>query len=214
MRFILVLMAIMVLYTQSSIAQRDSRSDMLSDQERTVLQLFTNLQDQEEQMRSEDYTLAELGEYQYTYLQLIYHAKVLANQESGYGMDVASTNVDLTSLVELGYLGAWPGNPLDDWNPVAVRTDPEVLLPGDIYMELCPDEYSSTIANGPENVSFNIYVISTDEVLGAMGEFLCYNENKEWANKPANAVYGLSYYMMSDRLRDETRRKVEEMGLK
>ncbi|MEZ5337256.1 MAG: hypothetical protein R3F46_03245 [bacterium] len=188
-----------------------SEEEYLSEEQQHINTLFASLQEQETAMRDEDYTLVELGEYQFTYLQLVFFAKSHANSADGFGPNVRSTNEDLTLLVDMGILPAWPANPLNDWQPVVVRTEANELLPGDLYMELCPASHASSIGTGPESVSFNMYVIGTDDVLGAMGEFYCYAENKEWASKPAEAVYGLSYYMVSDHQLEETRQKVAAM---
>src|SRR5690606_21008581 len=100
----------------------------------------------EQAMKSDSYSQAQLGEYQYTYLQMLYYGKVLANRDENGALERSNSNPRL--LLDEGYIPFWPLNPLADWAEVNVTLDRQELQAGDVLLEVCPAAYESMSASG------------------------------------------------------------------
>lgn len=144
-------------------------------------------------MEDGQYTLSDLQQYLFNAMWLVFEAKLYANV--GLGLDVEATNADLATLVELGVLEEWPGNPLHNWVPMRVLTPADGFSAGDLCLSVCPPSHGSTARGVLRCFSFDLYVYGPDE--NAHSDYLddagvILGENHQWDTIPAGALYGTS----------------------
>jgi hypothetical protein len=100
----------------------------------------------------------------------------------------------LDSLVNDGYLKAWPENPFDSWQPMEVLSPSSPFEAGGLVYEVCPpSQYSLRGAGTKERLEPMSYQIT---VLGsALGQphngNLRPTEGNEWATIPPGAIFTL-----------------------
>jgi hypothetical protein len=151
-----------------------------------------NLRAQQTEMQANGWSPAEFEEYLNTVLWYVYSGKVLANTR--FDQSVASTNLDLTNLVQLGILPFWPANPINNWEPVKVLTPQAGYSAGDLCFALCPERYASfNLSGGLVCTSFDLYAYASEASLATFGAFSL-AQNVEWDTPPTGALYGLAFY--------------------
>jgi hypothetical protein len=171
---------------------------------RMLTDITQQLERQQMELKSAPGNETAQNQYLLNVLWLAYECKIYANAD----MDslVQTTNDDLASVVERGIISSWPGNPLNNWEPVKVLQPGDGFSPGDICLTLCPDEYASTIGCGKTRVAFDMYIYGTTADAAPIGTIALVGSNKEWDTPPAGILGCLSYYIVSDKEREESRK--------
>lgn len=173
-----------------------------------IAELAQRLTEQRAAIEGGEATIEEIDEYCSTALWLVYTSKVYANYT--FGADVQTTNDDLDSLVELGYLPLWPGNPVNGWEPMRVLTPADDYSACDLCFAPCPPDYYTKIKTGLAALAFDIFIYSPVESHAQFGSITQSGTNKDWSTPPAGAMYGLSFYAQSDKQYQEQLRKYRE----
>ncbi len=199
--FVATLCCITICLISSGRSATDKKKD---DCRRMLSEISQQLEKQRAGLETSAGTEIELNQYLLNVFWLAYESKILANAD----MDslVQATNDDLPSVVELGLVGFWPGNPLNNWEPVKVLQPSDGFSPGDICLTLCPDEYASTIGCGKTRVSFNMYIYGATVDATPLGTIALVGANKHWDSPPNGVLSCLSYYIVSDKEREESRK--------
>jgi hypothetical protein len=192
----LALIFLSVILGLSVIAFADD-DDPQAMRKKSVERSIAKLHELEAALQSENSGLPELQAYLWYAMNAVYTAKVQANWD--FGPDLETTNLDMTSLVGLGYLPEWPANPYDFSQPMKVLKPGDPLTPGDLLFCLCPPTYNTTVKGRSYAVSFDLFVVGADGLPEGARYFGQDAENKEWSKPPAQAWYGLSYWQESDR---------------
>jgi hypothetical protein len=98
---------------------------------------------------------------------------------------------NLHAVVDEGLLAVWPGNPYNNWAPMAVNASGTSFSAGNITLQLCPpSEY--TIRDGGQEValSFELGIFGpTAEYASNYGNADVNAKNRSWAMVPAGTVY-------------------------
>jgi hypothetical protein len=153
--------------------------------------------------------LADVEQYLYSAMFYIYYGKLKANMN--FDSNLVATN-DLKQLMSLGYLSEWPGNPLNNWEPIEVLSPEDAFAPGELVFALCPTSYASLIrGNQLAQASFEMFVYGpVADVADKFTSITQHESNKEWSTPPDGALFGLSYYAESNHARLERERRLKE----
>lgn len=190
----LALVAAILLTSSLSFAAPDPQR--IQQYQDNVAQLAEQLGQQRAALEDGQWTPAELEEYLWTALFLVYSGKIYANY--GFGPDAAPTTADLTQLVALGYLPLWPDNPLSGWQPMQVLTPEDGFAPGELCFALCPPSYASTFGVGTQQLSFDMFVYAPEAGSGRQAEIETHTWNVDWRNIPPDTLFGLAYGVVPD----------------
>lgn len=145
-------------------------------------------------VEQEDSGIPELQEYLYNAMAMVFYARADVCRE--LGPEIATVNQDLISLVDLGYLPFWPGDPLADMAPIDVVTPADGFTPNAICLSICPSEYESYLKDkNRERISFDLFIYGPDKGISGFGQVIQPKGNKEWSAVPQGAMYGLGFYI-------------------
>jgi hypothetical protein len=143
------------------------------------------------------WTAADVQRYFEQAIAAVYFAKVAANWSSP--TDAAQTDADLSQLVELGYLQAWPANPFNNWEPMRTVALSDGFSAGDLVLQTAPPAYHSKLHGQLYGVSFCLGVYGPSPQFrgaGAPGNGGS-NEFFEWAKHPKDAMFVKSLWLQS-----------------
>ncbi len=105
-----------------------------------------------------EWTDAELEDYFYNAAFVPYYA--LIKHINQYRQHPSSA----AALGEWMGPDDWPGNPLNDWEPMALRYDDPTFHPGDLAVMLCPHEWASRASySGTVRLTFQISIFGPTE---------------------------------------------------
>lgn len=163
----------------------------------------TEIENSEIILAGETWTPADLEKYLYNAMAVVYYARLDATYAAS--QVIPQTNDDLKKLVELGYMPFWPGDPMNDWEPMKVVSPTDGFHPNALCLSVCPPEYASPLSGGGTGqVSFDLFVFGPDESFSAFASVIQPEKNKEWSSVPNGTLYGYGYRM-------STVEEVEEM---
>ncbi len=168
---------------------------------------INDLEDAKQGVEDSDGSLEAVDNYLWAALNVVNLAKTTANYDANG--KVEETN-DLVSLVGLGYLPYWPGNPLNDWEPMRVLQASDGFSAGDLCLMVCPPEAYGDMGAGPEAASYELFVYGPDESVVTFGTIYMAGTNGTWCTAPSGAMYGIGFYCMSVKEHEEQNKKIEE----
>ena len=114
-----------------------------------------------------------------------------------YDLEIGETAPDLHSLVDLGYMRFWPGNPLNDWEPIEVLAVHDEFSPGALVYQICPvDFYSGLEDPRPQSYELGIYGPTPEFGSRFDAETL---ELNTWAVLPSGILYNAGAHTESTR---------------
>lgn len=105
-------------------------------------------------------------------------------------------------LREQGFSEVWPGNPLNNWEPISWEGDG--FIPGNLVLQECPPELYSGLWN-PRPMSFIMSINGTSESYEPLNEILY--GMPDWAELPAGTAFAVG---AGSTPHTETRRNYEE----
>ena len=98
-------------------------------------------------------------------------------------------------LVEDGYISTWPANPCREWHPMRMLNLEDGFSPGDLCLQICPEQYYSQLATGDIGpYSYEMLVYAQDVKQAAMGNAVLIPQNEPWAVIPNEALYMVGRY--------------------
>jgi hypothetical protein len=127
-----------------------------------------------------EWTDKEIESYLFHALFSIYHAMnayMFANRRIPSSWE---------SLRDLGDLTPWPGNPLNNWEPIKWSVAPAEFKPGDLVLQICPPDYYSGLKN-PVPLSFELSINGPTEDYSPIDPF--WYVPAEWAVIPKGTAF-------------------------
>ena len=91
--------------------------------------------------------------------------------------------------------GEWPGNPLNDWQPMRVLDITDEFSAGDLCMQICPPDYYSVMDKDAAGdyitrpYNFELAVFGPTIEYAQFGNAAPYKKNADWAQTPEGALY-------------------------
>jgi hypothetical protein len=137
-----------------------------------------------------------------------------------YSFDNRDVPDDLHTLVNDGYISAWPLNPLHNWEPISVLTAADAFSPGDFIVQWAPISHQSIVGRIEDYklrpLSYEIAVYGWTAEQQASGRAAPVAENT-WAVAPRGVVimFGTATETATqtlDKMRKRIQRQKQEAG--
>jgi hypothetical protein len=170
------------------LAQARPARDIASSFENTMRNHQRDMQDAEKVLRDKpqaDWTPQELETYLFNALFAVYNANcayVIMNRRVPESWE---------TLRDLGALKPWPGNPLNNWEPIKWEVAPDKFSPGEIVLQICPPELYSGVDN-PTPMTFVISINGPTHDYEPVSA-IWYKPYK-WATTPPGSVTIAGFY--------------------
>lgn len=112
---------------------------------------------------------------------------------------------DPSTLLGTQYCSAWPANPFNNWEPMAVLGAADPFSAGDITYQICPPDFYSFINDELTPLGFQLGVYGPSPEFAAAGSASTLDLNT-WATVPPGTLYMTGAY---GETAEATARKIE-----